>query len=801
LTYQGSLKNSSGDPVPDANYNLTFRIYNRASGGSSLWTSSSTLVTTSNGYFTTQIGPVPLPFDTTYYLSLQVQSDPEMTTRQRLTLSPYAASSDTANSAFHADTAGVAQNVVDNSITSAKIVNGTIQFVDIGQNGASNGQVMKWNGSAWVAANDSIGAGSTWSLNNNVLSTNGFWGIAKGSAGNVLLGDSARTMNNFGVACTTGTSYGSIKCATVGGGYGNVASQAYTTVGGGYHNTANGGSAIIGGGYSNTATNYYTSIGGGYNNNVSGYSAVVGGGMVNSAKSTYGGVASGYLNTAGNGSADTGAFIGGGINNSIAAGSMNVIVGGSGNYISNSQQQGGSVIGGGISDTVNSDMAVICGGRQNKACQNLAIIVGGENNVVDGVGSMIGGGMNNTAGRMLPDSCIIVGGGANNYAAGRYNTIGGGYANNIMADYATVGGGRNNFAWGMKSTIAGGVSNDASRISSTIGGGENNIAGDYSTVAGGINNAASGLYTMVGGGLNNTVNNDGSVISGGEGNTIICVAGGIASGYNNAAGGAYTDTAAFVGGGSFNNALGSHSTIAGGLNNRGSSPYTTIGGGAQDTASNQWATISGGSHNVASGWGSMIPGGAENVAAGTYSFAGGLGAHANHNGCFIYSDDYPASSYLSDRDGQTKFKSRGGVKFDVNSLTSWVEIWNNGSGKLINTSTGAYLSTAGAWTNNSDRNLKENFTPIDGTELLSKISQMSITRWNYKSDDKSITHIGPMAQDFKRLFEVGNDSTTISSLDPSGVALAGVQELTKQNQELMKKIEMLEKRISELERK
>ena len=192
ITYQGILKNGSGDPVPDANYNLTFRLYNASSGGAPLWTSSVIQVATTNGQFMTQLGPIPLPFDTTYYFSLQVQSDPEMTQRQRLTLSPYSASSDTANSAFHADTAGVAQNVVDNSITSAKIVNGTIQFGDIGQNGAANGQVMKWNGSAWIAANDSTGGLPTWSLNSNVLSTNGFWGIAKGNSGNALLVEELR---------------------------------------------------------------------------------------------------------------------------------------------------------------------------------------------------------------------------------------------------------------------------------------------------------------------------------------------------------------------------------------------------------------------------------------------------------------------------------------------------------------------------------------------------------------------------------------------------------------------------------
>lgn len=48
-----------------------------------------------------------------------------------------------------------------NSVTSNMINNGTIQFVDIGQNNATSGQVMKWNGGAWAAADDESGSGAT----------------------------------------------------------------------------------------------------------------------------------------------------------------------------------------------------------------------------------------------------------------------------------------------------------------------------------------------------------------------------------------------------------------------------------------------------------------------------------------------------------------------------------------------------------------------------------------------------------------------------------------------------------------
>ncbi len=45
-------------------------------------------------------------------------------------------------------------SLASNAVDSATIQDGAIGFVDIGPNGAGSGQVMKWNGSAWGAAED-----------------------------------------------------------------------------------------------------------------------------------------------------------------------------------------------------------------------------------------------------------------------------------------------------------------------------------------------------------------------------------------------------------------------------------------------------------------------------------------------------------------------------------------------------------------------------------------------------------------------------------------------------------------------
>jgi hypothetical protein len=99
---------------------------------------------------------------------------------------------------------------------------------------------------------------------------------------------------------------------------------------------------------------------------------------------------------------------------------------------------------------------------------------------------------------------------------------------------------------------------------------------------------------------------------------------------------------------------------------------------------------------------------------------------------------------------------------------------------------GASLSIGGTWTNTSDRNKKENFSAVDGKDILQKLTNLNITRWNYKNESPAVTHIGPMAQDFYKMFRVGGDDKSISTIDPSGIALVAIQELSKEIEDLKK---------------
>jgi hypothetical protein len=112
----------------------------------------------------------------------------------------------------------------------------------------------------------------------------------------------------------------------------------------------------------------------------------------------------------------------------------------------------------------------------------------------------------------------------------------------------------------------------------------------------------------------------------------------------------------------------------------------------------------------------------------------------------------------------------------------------------------------------SDRNMKDNIEPLDGREMLNKVMDLPISRWNYKDDSEKQEHIGPMGQDFQKIFALGPDDRHISVADATGVALAAIKGLNEvvreKNDQLAEvvrekdaKIVELEERLSVLEKK
>ena len=131
----------------------------------------------------------------------------------------------------------------------------------------------------------------------------------------------------------------------------------------------------------------------------------------------------------------------------------------------------------------------------------------------------------------------------------------------------------------------------------------------------------------------------------------------------------------------------------------------------------------------------------------------------------------------------------------------------------IEMASGAHVTAGGAWTNASDVNLKENFEEIDQRELLEKLAALPIETWNYRKEDGSVRHLGPMAQAFFEAFGLGGSDKAITTVDTAGVALASIQALLRlleereseiailreENRDFVQRLELIEEKLRGLE--
>lgn len=134
--------------------------------------------------------------------------------------------------------------------------------------------------------------------------------------------------------------------------------------------------------------------------------------------------------------------------------------------------------------------------------------------------------------------------------------------------------------------------------------------------------------------------------------------------------------------------------------------------------------------------------------------------------------------------------------------------FSNFGPRAISTYTGAFLSSGGTWTNASDRSLKTDFESVDPESILAEVAALPISRWRYRTEDVSVRHIGPMAQDFHAAFGLGGDDRTIATVDTDGVALLAIQalharerRLAAENAELRARVASFESRLAAIERR
>ncbi|MGO9838689.1 MAG: tail fiber domain-containing protein [Polyangiaceae bacterium] len=98
----------------------------------------------------------------------------------------------------------------------------------------------------------------------------------------------------------------------------------------------------------------------------------------------------------------------------------------------------------------------------------------------------------------------------------------------------------------------------------------------------------------------------------------------------------------------------------------------------------------------------------------------------------------------------------------------------------------------------SDRNLKRDIEPVDEQAVLERVAEMPVSTWSYKSDDPTVRHLGPMAQDFRAAFGLGDTDRAYNSIDAHGVAMAAIKALYERSREQDARIDRLEQENAEL---
>jgi len=374
----------------------------------------------------------------------------------------------------------------------------------------------------------------------------------------------------------------------------------------------------------------------------------------------------------------------------------------------------------------------------NTVSADFGTVGGGVDNTINGPEGTVGGGYTNSAG-----SGGTVGGGTGNAASGQGATVGGGVNNIASGQFATVGGGYTNIAILTGATVGGGTANQATSLYATVPGGLDNLAAGYASFAAGEDAQALGGGTFVWADTQGT-----SFVSTGDDQFLIRAQGGVGINTNNPAG-----LALSVSG------TASATTFVGGSIGLGTStPSFTMDMLASQAVARLITTNNGNGADIE----------LKNTTPGPTT----LGAINFNNAA----NGYP---------GQIAYSSGNTMSFRVAGNNNMMLLTSSG------------LTVNGTFVSSSDRNLKQDFQPVDSRSVLEKVSQLPVQTWAYKNDPGT-KHLGPMAQDFYAAFGTGADDRHIAVVDEGGVALAAIQGLNEKVNEKDAKIQEQAGEIAEL---
>ncbi len=333
------------------------------------------------------------------------------------------------------------------------------------------------------------------------------------------------------------------------------------------------------------------------------------------------------------------------------------------------------------------------------------------------------------------------------------------------------------------------------------GGGEsptgvNRVGEWYASILGGAGNTASGRYSTAMG------------------------AGTTASGNSSTSMGFETFSR-----GNYSTAMGFRTTASGGGS-------TAMGGSS--TASGTLSTAMGMGTSATNDYSTAM--GRLTLAGGSASTAMGYRARALHNGSFVWADPQEAD-FDSTSTNQFSLRASGGLRLanDTslnfgNQTRQMINLWNaeyaigvqadaayfrtageffwyrggshsdtfadsGGGDQLMRLGSTGNLVLAGTLSQGSDRHIKQDFTAVNPQEVLDKVAALSIQTWTY-TNNAGVRHLGPVAQDFRAAFGLGEDDKHIATVDADGVALAAIQGL---NQKLEFNRQQSEASIQELQ--
>ena len=164
------------------------------------------------------------------------------------------------------------------------------------------------------------------------------------------------------------------------------------------------------------------------------------------------------------------------------------------------------------------------------------------------------------------------------------------------------------------------------------------------------------------------------------------------------------------------------------------------------------------------------------------------------------SDGYSGMVGTQTFDGYTLFLQSGGVVGSPITPQPVFQVFYNGSigmgrtadpTKAIISSTGAYLSTGGVWTNASSRSYKDNIRELSSEEASKAVKELNPVTFTYKVDAGE-QHAGFIAEDVPALVAT-KDRKGLSPMDIVAVLTKVVQEQSKTIEALSAKIEKIEK--------